>query len=300
MTRHLSRRSFVVGLLGQGVGPSLTPEMHEREAARRGLRYAYKAIDLRPDQIEPAALARLIGAAQELGFDGLNVTHPVKQRVLGCLDTISETAAAIGAVNTIVFDEAGSTGHNTDVSGFAAALTSGLIGARVERVVLLGAGGAGAAVAHALAGHGTTELTIVDHDTARATRLADSIRQARGDCLARAAAPAEVADSLTRADGLVNATPVGMSQHPGTPIDPDLLDAEHWIADIVYRPLETAFLAAARDRGCRVMSGAGMAVHQAADAFELITHASADRAAMSADFDELVAEELAATPAFES
>jgi shikimate dehydrogenase len=135
-------------------------------------------------------------------------------------------------------------------------------------------------------------LDVVDPDLPRAERLAADVTAGRPGVRAAAVVPDEVPVLLAAASGVVNATPVGMTGHPGTPCPPELLRAELWVADIVYRPLETAFLRAARDRGCRVMSGAGMAVHQAADTFELVTGLPADRPAMFADFDDLVAREV--------
>ncbi|WP_346623541.1 shikimate dehydrogenase [Blastococcus montanus] len=286
-----SRRSLLAGLFGQGIGPSLSPEMHEREGARQGLRYTYKRVELRDDQLTEGTLRGLLEHAVTLGFDGLNVTHPVKQAMAPLVDELSPEAAAIGAINTVVVEEGRTRGHNTDVTGFAAALRDQLSGAPLERVVLLGAGGAGAAVAHALTGAGAAELVVVDHDASRARELVGALTRVAGDG-ARIGSPDELPRLLGDAQGLVNATPVGMAAHPGIPMPAELLREELWVADIVYRPLLTDLVRAATDRGCRVMTGAGMAVGQAADSFELFTGRTADRAAMSTDFDALVAAEL--------
>jgi shikimate dehydrogenase len=287
-----ARRSFLAGLLGQGIGPSLTPELHEREAARQGLRYVYKTVDLADDQIGGPHLTVLLRAAAELGFDGLNVTHPVKQTMVPMVDRVTPEVAAIGALNTVLLGADGTVGHNTDVTGFGRAFADGLPGAARDRVVLLGAGGAGTAVAHALVGQGVRRLVVADPDAERATVLTESVRRAATDADVGVVGPDEVAEAIATADGIVNATPIGMAGHPGTPIPVDLLRPDLWVADIVYRPLITDLLRAAADRGCRTLTGAGMAVHQAADAFELITGRPADRAAMFRDFDELVAAEV--------
>lgn len=289
------RLSYLAGLLGQGIGPSLSPELHEREGARQGLRYTYRTVELSDAQLDREQLRGLLAHAVELGFDGLNVTHPVKQAMAALVDELAPEAAAIGAINTILVRHGGTRGHNTDVTGFAAAVADGLAGAALDRVVLVGAGGAGTAVAHALAGMGLSSLWVVDADPERAERLVRSLRDRPGLRLATGA-PAELPRLTRAASGLVNATPVGMAAHPGSPVDPELLDDDLWVADIVYRPLLTELVRAASARGCRVLTGAGMAVNQAADAFELITGRPADRAAMSRDFDELVADEVAASP----
>lgn len=284
---HL-RRSHLAALLGQGIGPSLSPELHEREAARQGMRYVYKTVELAGSRLTADHLRGLLAAAVELGFDGLNVTHPVKQVMAPLVGTLAPEAAAIGAINTVVIRDGATTGHNTDVTGFAAALRDGLPGADLGNVVLVGAGGAGGAVAHALLESGAGPLSVVDTDLARAEQLVATVGAGRG----RAATPDRLATLLADATGVVNATPIGMAAHPGSPIPADLLSDRFWVADIVYRPLLTELVRRATDRGCRVLTGAGMAVNQAADSFELITGHPADRRAMFADFDELVADEL--------
>ena len=287
-----ARRSFLTGLLGQGIGPSLSPEMHEREAARQGVRYVYKTIDLLDEQTHPERLRELLAAAVDLGFDGLNVTHPVKQTVVPLVDRVSDEVAAIGALNTVLIGPDGTTGHNTDVTGFARAFAEGLAGAPRDTVLLVGAGGAGTAVAHALVGQGVQRLLVTDTDAARGDALRTSVRRVAPEADVDWVPTAAVPEALAAADGVVNATPLGMAAHPGTAVPVDLLRPELWVADIVYRPLLTELLEAAAARGCRTLSGAGMAVHQAADAFELITGRPADRAAMFDDFDALVAAEV--------
>lgn len=291
MSSDVGRRSYLAGLLGQGIGPSLSPELHEREGARQGLRYAYKTVELPDFRLDREHLRGLLAHAVELGFDGLNVTHPVKQVMASLVDELAPDAEAIGAINTILVADGVTRGHNTDVTGFAAAVADGLAGAALDRVVLVGAGGAGTAVAHALAGMGLSALWVVDTDPARAEQLVRSVRD-RWDVELVTSTPDELPRVTREASGLVNATPMGMAAHPGSPVGPDLLDDDLWVADIVYRPLVTELVREASARGCRVLTGAGMAVHQAADSFELITGRPADRAAMSRDFDELVADEV--------
>lgn len=286
-----ARRSWLTGLIGHGVGPSLTPELHEREAERQGLRYVYKIIDQPDGVVDAARLERLLAGAIELGFDGLNVTHPVKQAMVSLVDEVAPAVRAIGALNTVLIRDGRTTGHNTDVTGFRRSFADELPGVDRERVVLIGAGGAGTAVAHALADLGVRRLLVVDLDAARATTLATSLAGAAAEVELVDPTRAGVAAALESAAGVVNASPMGMAAHPGSPVPRELLHPGLWLADIVYRPLVTALLADARAVGCTVLSGAGMAVHQAADAFELITGREADRAAMLRDFDELVAAE---------
>ncbi|WP_062312934.1 shikimate dehydrogenase [Demequina rhizosphaerae] len=291
MTTAAARRpSVLVGLIGEGIAPSLSPALHELEGARHGMSYVYRTIEITAAEAAPAGMDALLDAARRLGFDGLNITHPAKQTVLGALDALSPGAAAVGAVNTVVFDGGRAVGHNTDVTGFGAAMDDALAGCARDLVVLLGAGGAGAAVARALLDRAVADLVIVDADERRASALAEASD-------ARAATMAELPALLADADGLVNATPMGMAAHPGAAVDVALLHARMFVADIVYRPVETALLAGARERGCRVMAGTGMAMHQAADAFEIFTGEAADRRAMLADLEDLIAAEADGSPA---
>ncbi len=290
-----ARRSFLTGLLGQGVRPSLTPELHEREAGRHGLRYVYKVVELGDGQLGPQPLRRLLDAAVRLGFDGLNVTHPVKQAMVPLVDRVTPAVEAIGALNTILVHEGVTIGHNTDVTGFARAFRDGLPDADLTTVVLLGAGGAGTAVAHGLVQLGVQQLLAFDTRAERTQALARSVAGLRAGAAVAVLDETDVSEALSTASGLVNATPVGMAAHPGIPVAAELLRSALWVADIVYRPLVTPLVEVATGRGCRVLSGAGMAVHQAADTFELITGSQAHRDAMFHDFDELVAVEIQST-----
>lgn len=289
MTTMLNR-SVLIGLIGHGVGPSLTPAMHEFEGARHGLRYLYRTIDFAAGPDPREELRDLIHSAREFGFDGLNLTYPVKQTAVSLLDEMSPTAQMVGAVNTVRWNEGRLTGHNTDVSGFRASLSDALGGRRLGRIVLIGAGGAGSAVSHALAMQGAERLTVVDVDSRRAQALADSISSVHHQDVE--ALPLEtLPELLPQAEGLVNATPIGMAHHPGSPVDASLLQPNLWVCDVVYRPVDTELLRTARQRGCRTISGLGMAMHQAADAFELFTGEAADRQAMLTDLQNLVSAE---------
>ena len=283
-------QGFLVGLVGSGIGPSLTPPLHEREADQLGLRYLYRRLDLDRLQKPAAAIGEILAAARLAGYDGLNVTHPCKQLVIPHLDELSPDAAALGAVNTVVLRDGRAVGHNTDWSGFARAFDRGLPEAPLDRVVLLGAGGAGAAVAHALLTLGTRRLTVLDVDGGRAGELAASLGGRFGDDRAEGGDLGALPAALPRADGLVHATPTGMAAHPGLPLDAGLLRPALWVADIVYRPLETALVRTARELGCRVLDGGGMAVFQAVDAFRLFTGVEPDAERMLAHFTTLVSD----------
>jgi shikimate dehydrogenase len=283
----VTKDSYLVGLIGAGIGPSLSPALHEREAGRLGLRYLYRLIDLDVLEVAPEAVGDLVRAARDLGFDGLNITHPCKQLVIEHLDALTPQAEALGAVNTIVFEDGRATGHNTDVTGFAASFARGLPDAPLERVVQLGAGGAGAAVAHATLTLGGGQVTVVDALAERAAALAEQLGRHFGQGRAAAATPDRLPELLARADGIVHATPTGMAAHPGLPLPARLLHPGLWIAEVVYRPLETELLRTARALGCATLDGSGMAVFQAADALRLFTGREPDSARMFADIADL-------------
>jgi shikimate dehydrogenase len=284
----VAKDSYLVGLIGSGIGPSLSPALHEREAGRQGLRYVYRLIDIDVLGVPPEAVGDLLRAARDLGFDGLNITHPCKQHVIGHLDALAPQAEALGAVNTVVFDDDGrATGHNTDVTGFAASFARGLPDAPLERIVQLGAGGAGAAVAHATLNLGAGRVTVVDAVPERAADLAASLNRHFGDGRAAHATTDRLPRLLPAADGIVHATPTGMAAHPGLPLPAELLHGELWVAEVVYRPLETELLRTARALGCTTLDGGGMAVFQAADAFQLFTGREPDAARMLADITDL-------------
>jgi shikimate dehydrogenase len=279
-------RSVLAGLIGSGIRASHMPRLHEQEGAAQGLTYVYRLIDLDALRLTVAALPELISAACRFGFNGLNITYPCKQSIIPFLDELSDDARALSAVNTVVCASDGRTvGYNTDWSGFAESFRRELSDVSRRRVAQLGAGGAGAAVAQALISLGTAELAIVDREQNRAEHLAFDICSRFG--ARRAIASRDMSQAIADADGLVNATPVGMAKYPGTPIDPVLLRPDLWVADIIYFPRETELLRTARSIGCRTMGGGGMAVFQAVGAFRLLTGCEPDADRMIRHFHSL-------------
>lgn len=286
----MTQDSYLVGLVGAGIGRSLSPELHQREADRHGVRYLYRLLDIDALRVPAEDAWRLTYAARDCGFNGLNVTHPCKQLIAAQLDELTAQAARLGAVNTVVFTPEGrAIGHNTDITGFSSAFARGLPDVPLRHVVQLGAGGAGAAVAFALLDLGVARLTLVDTVTERAHALVKALNQDAGDERAEACLVEHLEAELAQAEGVVNATPVGTAAHPGTPLPVAALHDGLWVADLVYRPLETPLLRAARSRGCRVLHGGGMLVHQAADAFREFTGLEPRTSAMLADFADLTA-----------
>ena len=280
---------MLVGLIGANISRSLSPALHEDAFAACGMVGHYHLMDV--TELPGRRLKDLFAAARTAGFAGFNVTYPFKEAVIPLLDQVSPEAAEIGAVNTVVLDAAGkTTGHNTDRSGFRAAFREalGADAVRDKPVLQLGAGGAGRAVAFALMDLDATPLRIYDRDGSRARGLCADLRKRFG------AGRCETLDApepaIATAAAIVNATPVGMWSHPGLPMSPETIKAHQVVADVIYTPLETDFLKAAKANGARTMGGGGMCVHQAVDAFRHFTGRTADVARMKRTFEKACAQ----------
>ncbi|WP_370285486.1 shikimate dehydrogenase [Pseudooceanicola nanhaiensis] len=266
-----------IGLLGQGIGASRTPRMHMAAAEALGLPYDYRLIDSQRRDL-PEDAGAILDMLEAEGFSGLNVTYPFKRAVIPAIDVLSDAARNVGAVNTVVFRDGKRFGHNTDHWGFGKSLRQGLPEASLERVVLVGAGGAGGAVAHALLDAGVGTLLVADLSDSMARDLSATLAERYG--AERAEAVTDLPAAIASADGMVNATPMGMDKHPGMPVAASDLRPELWVGDIVYFPLETELLRTARALGCRVLPGSGMALYQAARAFRLFTGLEPDTEGM--------------------
>jgi len=278
-------KKLLIGLIGAGIQRSLSPALQEEEAREQGLRLHYQLIDLDESRVGPEVLPELIRAVRIIGFAGLNVTFPCKQAVIPLLDSLSEEARAIGAVNTVVREGDRLVGHNTDGPGWAWGFRRALPHADLSRVVLLGAGGAGSACADAILRLGARELLVVDQDVARARELAGRLNAHLPGDRARAS---DLTEAMEKASGLIHATPTGMLKLPGMPLDPALLRPSMWVSEVVYVPLETELLRAARRTGCATMDGGHMNVGQATRGFKLFTGLEPDAARMEAHFRRLV------------
>jgi shikimate dehydrogenase len=279
-----------IGLVGAGIATSLSPALHTHEADALGLTgYRYDLIDLDVSGAPAESAGTVLRDAVAVGYTGLNVTHPCKQVVVAALDELSADARLVGAVNTVVVRDGRLVGHNTDHSGFLAALRRGLPDATLDRVVLAGAGGAGSAVAYALAAAGVRDLRIADADPARAADVCARVAAAFPSTRTTPIPVDAIAGALRSSDGVVNASPIGMVGHPGTPFDTDALHPGLWVADIVYRPLRTELISAATALGCDVLDGGQMLVAQAADTFALVTGTRPDPERMRRHLGELLA-----------
>ena len=288
----MNEKKLLIGLIGSGIQKSLSPRLHEEEARHHGIRLFYQIIDLDTGHGSVEDLPTLIRAARIMSFAGLNITFPCKQAVIPLLDSLSDEARAMGAVNTVVNQDGKLIGHNTDGSGWSWGFRRQLPDADLTRVVLLGTGGAGAAIAHAVLRLGAKHLVLVDQDPKRAIALADELNKWYGSD--RASANADIASALREANGLIHATPTGMDKLPGLPLDAALLRSDLWVSEVVYFPIETALLKAARAAGCPTADGGGMAVGQAVGAFSLFTGMEPDTLRMDAHLRAMISEQVLA------
>ena len=281
----MTKAPLLCGLIGAGIQGSRSPALQQAEARAQGLELVYRLIDLEVLRLGIDALPRLLDDAVRQGYSGLNITFPCKQAVMPLLHALSDEARAIGAVNTVVVSGEKLTGHNTDASGWSWGFRRALPQADLSRVVLLGAGGAGAAVGHAALGLGATELSIFDIDPSRAAALANNLRENFSD--RKITSGRDLPTAMRSASGLIHCTPTGMAGHPGVPLDEKLLRPSLWVSEIVYVPLETELLKAARRIGCATADGGHMNVGQAILGFKLFTGREADPARMDAHFRKL-------------
>ncbi|MBU6208029.1 MAG: shikimate dehydrogenase, partial [Alphaproteobacteria bacterium] len=207
--------AFKLGLAGRDILASRSPWMHEEEGRAQNMNLSYTLFDFNARGWADGDLPRLLERLSGEGFDGINVTFPFKQAAIAYLDDLSDDARKVGAVNTIAFRNGKFSGYNTDLTGFAQSVREGLGEIEGDRAVQIGAGGAGAATAHALLALGLGHLTIFDNDETRRQALCTNLGKLYGD---RVRAGEDIVVATREAAGIINATPVGMAKYPGLPV----------------------------------------------------------------------------------
>lgn len=287
MRPESAKRTYLAGLVGAGIQHSSSPSMHMDEGRSLGLQISYELFDFDLMPSGAAHLAAVLDQAEQRGFTGVNVTYPSKQAVIPLLHELSAEARALHSVNTVLFRQGRRIGHNTDWWGFAESFRREMTDVNPRCVVLVGAGGAGAAVGYAMLKSGTQELRVHDLDRTRAVALVERMSSLFED--RKIAVCDDVPVALATADGLVHATPTGMQKYPGIPVPSESLQPPLWVAEIVYVPLLTELLRTARQHGCRTLDGDGMAVFQGAMAFNLFFGVEPDVARMQRRFHSKLA-----------
>ncbi|OIP37172.1 shikimate dehydrogenase [Candidatus Desantisbacteria bacterium CG2_30_40_21] len=261
----INGQTKVVGIIGDPVKHSLSPQMHNVAFKHLNLDFVYI-----PFHVKPESVGEAIKGMRALAMVGLNVTVPHKIEVMKYLDEVSPDAKAIGAVNTIFFKDNKCIGDNTDGRGFIRALIEdeGIIIAG-KSVVILGAGGSARAIGHSLIKDGVGRLIFCNRTVSKAESIAGSF-QSMGISVAGMGI-IDSRDEIAQADMIINTTSIGMKQGDPLLINPEWIRKRQIVYDIIYSPPETLLLQAAKARGARVMNGLGMLIHQGALAFEIWT-----------------------------
>lgn len=271
------------GIFGYPIEHSLSPLMHNTAFAHHHLDAVYLSFAVHPAHLEIA-----VKAMRALGIQGVNVTIPHKQAVMTWLDELSPEARLIGAVNTIHLRNDRLLGYNTDGIGFLRTLEEAGSDAAGRTVLVLGAGGAARAIAVQLCLGHIHRLYIANRTMSRAEALAASLKEnfPHADISVVALTAASLSAHLPHTDIVVNATSVGMHPHDHLELPVAELAPRHLVCDIVYRPLHTPLLCAARSQGARTIDGLGMLLHQGAKAFEIWTGHSFPLALIRATLQE--------------
>jgi len=261
----------LVGLLGNPLGHSFSPAMHNKAFETLGLNYFYLPIEVTAEDLPTVA-----AGIAKMNFAGYNITIPHKIRIMDCLDEIDPLAQAIGAVNTVVLENGRATGYNTDGEGFVRSLEaeSGIT-VDGKRYFILGSGGAARAIAMTLAFKGASKIYLCNRTEQKAHDLAAEINTKVNPCCEMVPRdPTRMAPAVQQADVLINTTSIGM--HPEEdriPIDDNLIPGGMIVSDIVYNPARTKLLQVAEAKGCKIVPGLGMLVYQGTEGFRKWTGA---------------------------
>lgn len=281
MTETIRPTPIRLGLIGDNIAKSQSPRLHRLAGAQNGRRVTY-------DQLVPAELGKdfdaLFADVAAADYRGVNVTYPYKERAAAKVIVEDPLVRAIGAVNTVVFDDGGPHGFNTDYSGFMAAYRRVRGDAAPGPVLMIGAGGVGKAVAFGLVALGLEEIRIVDRDLPKARALAAALVAARPGLVARTGT--EAVALAAGAAGIINCTPVGMVGYDGTPLARTALTQAAWVFDAVYTPVDTQFLRDAAAEGLQVISGYELFFGQGVDAWAIFTNLPLDEARMRQELAE--------------
>ena len=274
-----------LGLIGKAIMNSSSPDLHHRLGELTGIPATYDLFDA--NEMPIGSLEDQVREVIAAGYRGVNVTYPYKEQAVRLATRPSEGARMVGAANTLVFEGDEIIAENTDFTGFVSGFRATLGERRPGRVLLIGTGGVGKAVAFGLGRLGAEEVILLDLDEDKARQLAGEL-EAQG-FPASWISPAQLVETVPRCDGLVNCTPIGHEKSPGCPLPKELIASRHWIFDAVYVPAVTEFVAAARQAGASVMSGVSLFVFQGVDAFKLFCEDAAKRAAAEEQAETLFA-----------
>jgi shikimate dehydrogenase len=265
-------RRLKLGLIGVGIEKSRSPELHLLAGHLCGIDITYDLLPL--ESPEQERFDKTFSECMAQGYCAVNVTHPFKERAAEVVNIESEQVQKIGAVNTVRFSsEIEPQGFNTDYTGFKRTFESRFPGQPPGKVAIVGAGGVGRAIAFGLLDLHAEEIRLFDQEAAKSESLAIALRT-------QTDSPILICRTLEEAvievDGIINATPIGMHNHPGTPIPRFLIEAQSWVFDAVYTPVETHFFLDSMDAGLEILSGYELFFYQGVEAFEIFSGVRVD------------------------
>lgn len=276
--------SLKLGLIGDNILRSKSPLLHQACGRLAGINVSY-------ERLIPATLGLdfrdLLGKIRADGFHGINVTYPYKERVTEFVTVSDPAVRSIGAVNTVLFSDAAPQGFNTDYSGFISAYKSIRKDTPPGKVCLIGTGGVGKAVAFALLALKADTIICVDLDRSKAMALADALRMTGTQTQIEVSGNA--INAAENADGIINCTPLGMTNIGGTPLPIGAMTHANWAFDAVYTPVDTQFLTDAKRSGLTVISGYELFFAQGLDAWALFSGQPADPDALRPELQESAA-----------
>lgn len=263
-----------LGLIGKSIMNSSSPDLHVRLGKLTGIPASYDLFDTNEQPIE--SLGNQVRAVMAQGYRGVNVTYPYKEAALQLASTVGEGARLVGAANTLIFKDGTVQAENTDFTGFISGYRATLGERKPGRVLLMGTGGVGKAVAFGLGKLGAEEVILFDLDPEKSRRLAAELKRAGFPASTITADGVET--TAARCDGLVNCTPIGHEKSPGCPLPRSAIQSHQWLFDAVYVPAVTEFIAAAMAAGAQVVSGVSLFVFQGVDAFKFFCEDASKRA----------------------
>ena len=267
--------SLQLGLIGDNIAQSRAPLLHRLAGDQNGIAVRY-------DRLVPPARGesfdQVFDHCAKSGFRGINITYPYKERAVARAHITDPLVRAIGAINTVIFDGGAPQGFNTDYTGFMAAYRAGRGTQAPGKVLMIGTGGVGRAVAFGLVGLGVSELRLIDRDTAKAEALAKDLATHAPEVAVIVCTDTE--EAARGATGLINCTPVGRKGYDGTPLPRSAMGDATWAFDAVYTPTDTQFLTDATAEGLHIISGWELFFYQGVHAWALFSGTSVDQAAL--------------------
>lgn len=273
---HIDGSTTLVGVFGHPIVHTASPAMHNAAFAALEMNWAYLAFD-----VDPANLKSALHGARDMGLRGVNLTVPHKILALDFLDDVDADARKLGAVNTVVFENGKLRGCNTDGYGIAKAIREEFnFGFKGKRVLVLGAGGAGRAIAVKAALDGALRVYVANRTAAKIEPIAKEIAGTKSECRAVELTTAAITSVIGDVDLLINATSVGLKDEETLALPASLFTPQLFVYDTIYRPAETALLKTADDAGARTANGLSMLLHQGVKAFEIWTGRKAPLAVM--------------------